>query len=41
MNVEEAQKYAYNLTESGITAIAPYDDSTLTGLAKYLIAREY
>ena len=41
MSVEEATKYALELTEVGISAIAPYDDGTLTELAKYLIVREY
>ena len=41
MSLEEATKYALDLTEMGILAIAPYDDGTLTELAKYLIVREY
>lgn len=41
MNLEEATKYALDLTEMGILAISPYDDGTLTELAKYLIVREY
>ena len=41
MSVEEATKYALDLTESGIDAISPYDDGTFTELAKYLIKREY
>ena len=41
MSVEEASKYALELTELGILAIAPYDDGVLTELAKYLIVREY
>lgn len=41
MSVEEATKYALDLTELGISAITPYDDGVLTELAKYLIVREY
>lgn len=41
MSVEDATKYALELTEIGISAIVPYDDGTLTELAKYLIVREY
>ena len=41
MSVEEATKYALDLTGSGIDAISPYDDGTFTELAKYLIKREY
>ena len=41
MSVEEAKKYALDLTESGIGAISHYDDGTFSELAKYLIVREY
>ena len=41
MSVEEATKYALELTNLGIAAISQYDDGTLTALAKYLIVREY
>lgn len=41
MSVEDARQYAFDLTKSGISAIAPYDNGTFTELAKYLIIREY
>ena len=41
MSPEDATKYALDLTESGISAIAPYDDGTFVELARYLIKREY
>jgi geranylgeranyl pyrophosphate synthase len=41
MILDDAQNYANELTLTGIEAIAPYDDGTLTELAKYLIKREY
>ena len=41
MSVEEATKYALDLTETGISAISSYDDGTFSELAKYLIKREY
>jgi hypothetical protein len=41
MSLEDATKYALDLTESGISAIAPYDDGTFVELARYLIKREY
>lgn len=41
MSVEEATKYALDLTESGISAISTYDDGTFSELAEYLIKREY
>lgn len=41
MSVEEATKYAIDLTRTGISAISPYDDGTFSKLAEYLIKREY
>ena len=41
MSVDEAKRYAAELTHSGIEAIRPYDDGTLTELAYYLTEREY
>ena len=41
MSLEEAKIYANKLTQNGISAIAPYDDGTLTELAHFLITREY
>ena len=41
MSLEDATKYALDLTESGISAIAPYDDGTFVELGRYLIKREY
>ena len=41
MSLEGAQKYANDLTESGIEAIRSYDDGALTELALYLTKREY
>ena len=41
MSVEEARKYAYELTASGIEAISKYDNGTLTQLAEFLTLRKY
>ena len=41
MSVEEARKYASELTISGIEAISKYDNGTLTKLAEYLTLRKY
>ena len=41
MSLDEAKEYASKLTASGIFAISPYDDGTLTELAEYLTTREY
>ena len=41
MSVEEARKFAIELTSSGIEAISAYDDGTLTQLAEYLTVRKY
>lgn len=41
MTLNEALSYANELTESGIEAIKPFDDGTLTELARYLTTREY
>ena len=41
MTLEEARKYAKDLTQHGIDAIKAYDDGTLRDLAEYLIFREY
>ena len=41
MSLEDAQKYANDLTKSGIETIRSYDDGTLTELALYLTQREY
>ena len=41
MSVDEAKKYAAELTETGINAIKLYDTATLTELALYLTERKY
>ncbi len=41
VSLDEAKKYASELTASGIEAIRQYDDGTLTQLAEYLTTREY
>lgn len=41
MSVDEAKKYAADLTKSGIEAIKPYDNGILQELAEYLTIRKY
>lgn len=41
MSLDEATKYAEDLTKTGIDSIASIDDGTLKSLAEYLIKREY
>ena len=41
MTLEEAKRYADNLTNEGILAIESYDDGTLTDLALYLTTRKF
>lgn len=41
MSINEAKKYADNLTAKGIDAISNYDDGSLTELAHYLTYRQY
>lgn len=41
LSIDDAKSKAEELTRSGIEAIAPYDDGTLSSLAEYLITRNY
>lgn len=41
LSIDDAKSKAEELTRTGIEAIAPYDDGTLSSLAEYLITRNY
>ena len=41
MGLDEAKKYAKDLTQAGIDEVLSFDDGTLKSLAEYLIKREY
>lgn len=41
MGLDEAKKYAIDLTQAGVNEVSAFDDGTLKSLAEYLIKREY